>query len=41
MLLETAQPFIGQLTGCDGVGNEVGAGVLDAYAAVKAAIAVK
>ena len=41
ILLQTAQPYTGQITGCDGVGNEVGAGLLDAYAAVKAAIAVK
>lgn len=41
ILMETAQPFTGRVAGCDGLENATGAGVLDAYAAVIAAIAVK
>ena len=41
ILKESAQPYVGELSGCLNAQNESGAGILDAYAAVKAAIAVK
>ncbi|MEN6528856.1 MAG: S8 family serine peptidase [Anaerolineaceae bacterium] len=41
ILRETAQPYTGTLTGCDGKENEAGAGILDAYAAVKKALEFK
>ena len=41
ILIETARPYSGRLNECGAVENEVGAGILDAQAAVKAAIEVK
>lgn len=41
ILIETAQPYKGNNSDCGGSINEAGAGILDAYAAVKAAIALK
>lgn len=41
ILRETAQPYTGSLIGCDGKENEAGAGILDAYAAVKKAMEFK
>jgi len=41
ILRETAQPFTGRESECGGIANESGAGILDAYAAVQAALAAK
>lgn len=41
ILSESAQPYTGTLGDCGGVENEAGAGILDAFAAVKRAIEVK
>ncbi len=41
ILKETAQPYIGQQSGCGGEQYEAGAGLLDAYAAVQAALGLK
>ena len=40
ILLETAQPYTGPDAGC-GTGNTVGVGILDAYAAVQAALNIR
>ncbi len=41
ILMETAQPYEGTESGCGGSVYEAGAGILDAYAAVEAAISLK
>lgn len=41
LLRESAKPYTGEFSGCSDSQNEAGAGILDTYAAVKAAIAVK
>jgi hypothetical protein len=41
ILMKTAQPYTGPMGECGEIENEVGAGILDAYAAVQAALNFK